>query len=66
MAGDDLTFWFIRPIAEQIYAVTTSWNLFSLLGVQPALGRFFTASDDRPDAMRCSFLPRVYGNGAMV
>lgn len=37
-------------LPEQVYTATTSWNLFPMLGVEPALGRFFTASDDRPDA----------------
>ena len=27
-----------------------SWNIFPMLGVRPALGRLFTANDDRPEA----------------
>src|ERR1700733_1035610 len=37
-------------LPEQIDAGWCSWNLFSTLGVAPALGRSFTAGDDRPDA----------------
>ena len=35
---------------ENVQAVRCSWNLFRLLGVEPALGRSFTAADDRPSA----------------
>src|SRR5260370_26492823 len=34
-------------LPEQIAATTCSWNLFSILRVQPALGRGFNAEDDR-------------------
>jgi predicted permease len=37
-------------LPEVALAHTASWNLFSTLGVQPALGRVFTAADDRPEA----------------
>jgi predicted permease len=35
-------------LPEVIVAGAGSWNLFSLLGVQPAYGRTFTASEDSP------------------
>jgi len=35
---------------EQLTVTLCSWNFFPALGVQPALGRGFEASDDRPDA----------------
>ena len=35
-------------LPETVRAVAGSWNLFPLLGVQPALGRAFTESEDRP------------------
>ncbi|HEX4319338.1 MAG TPA: ABC transporter permease [Acidobacteriaceae bacterium] len=37
-------------LPEKIDAAWCSWNFFSTLGVAPALGRNFTASDDQPDA----------------
>ncbi|HEY4046102.1 MAG TPA: ABC transporter permease [Acidobacteriaceae bacterium] len=37
-------------LPENIPAAVCSWNLFSTLGVQPALGRVFQADDDRPEA----------------
>ncbi len=37
-------------LPEKIDAAWCSWNLFSVLGVQPALGRAFTANDDRAGA----------------
>jgi predicted permease len=33
--------------AEQAYGMVVSGNYFSMLGVQPALGRFFSAEEDR-------------------
>ena len=35
-------------LPEVIRAAAGSWNWFQLLGVQPALGRAFTESEDRP------------------
>src|SRR3984885_8930905 len=35
-------------LPEAIRAAAGSWNLFQLLGVQPALGRAFTESEDGP------------------
>jgi predicted permease len=37
-------------LPEQFQGTICSWNLFPTLGVQPALGRGFEASDDRPNA----------------
>jgi predicted permease len=37
-------------LPERVRAVDCSWNLFSALGLEPALGRTFTAADDRPSA----------------
>jgi predicted permease len=34
-------------LPEHVGALTMSWNLYKLLGVKPALGRFFTQEDDR-------------------
>ena len=36
-----------NELPESVHAAAGSWNLFSLLGVQPALGREFTESEDR-------------------
>jgi putative ABC transport system permease protein len=37
-------------LPEKIDAAWCSWNLFETLGVRPALGRGFSASDDSPEA----------------
>ena len=37
-------------LPESVRAATFSWNLLPTLGVQPALGRNFTADEDRPGA----------------
>ena len=37
-------------LPEQIDAAWCSWNFFPTLGVVPAIGRAFTADDDRPGA----------------
>ena len=42
--------------AERIPAVRVSWNYFDVLGIRPALGRAFTADDDRPDHWRVLLL----------
>ncbi len=38
------------PLPERIRYAECSWNLFSMLGVEPEMGRSFIAADDRPDA----------------
>jgi putative ABC transport system permease protein len=42
--------------AERVNAMRVSWNFFSMLGVQPALGRGFTREDDHPDRYRVLML----------
>src|SRR5271170_4405720 len=37
-------------LPEIAMAQMTSWRLFPILGVKPALGRLFSANDDRPQA----------------
>ena len=37
-------------LAEKVDAAEFSWNLLPTLGVEPALGRSFTAADDQPSA----------------
>lgn len=36
-------------LPEVMSARAATWNLFSILGVKPAIGRTFTESEDRPD-----------------
>jgi predicted permease len=43
-------------LPELADAYNTSWNLFPMLGVQPALGRNFTAADDQPSANATAIL----------
>lgn len=42
--------------AERIHGARVSWDLFRLLHVQPALGRGFLESEDRPGAERVAIL----------
>jgi putative ABC transport system permease protein len=42
--------------AERLPAVRVSWNYFAMMGVRPALGRDFTADEDRPDHWRVVLL----------
>lgn len=42
--------------AERLPAVRVSWHYFDMMGVRPALGRMFTADDDRPDHWRVLLL----------
>ncbi len=37
-------------LPESVLAATFSWNMLPTLGVEPALGRNFTADDDKPSA----------------
>ena len=59
-------------LPEQIDAAWCSWNLFPMLGVTPAIGRSFTADDDRPGAeatviLSSAFWKRRYsGDPAVV
>ena len=38
--------------AAQVQAMRVTWNYFRMLGVQPAMGRDFEATDDDPEHMR--------------
>ena len=49
-------------LPEKIDAAWCSWNFFSVLGVQPVLGRTFTASDDRTDAEASVILSAPFWN----
>jgi predicted permease len=53
-------------LPETINAAWCSWNFFSVLGVEPRLGRSFSAADDRPGApatvmLSHAFWKRRYG-----
>ena len=43
-------------LPEVVTGAAGSWNLFSVLGVQPVLGRTFTADEDRPESNRVVLL----------
>jgi predicted permease len=58
-------------LPEKIDVAWCTWNFFPLLGVQPALGRSFTAADDRPGAaasvmLAHSFWMRRYGGNPAI
>lgn len=40
----------VGQLPEQVHGANVSWNLLPVLGVQPALGRNFTADDDKLSA----------------
>ena len=54
IAGPDATEYGLSgtggQLPEKVRGDECSWNLFPMLGVEPALGRSFTASDDQPSA----------------
>ena len=41
---------------ERVDGTRTSWDFFEMLGIQPAMGRGFSAKDDRPVAPRVAVL----------
>jgi predicted permease len=43
-------------LPEVVNAAAGSWNLFPLLGIQPAVGRTFTPEEDRPESNRVVLL----------
>ena len=47
-------------LPENVVAGWCSWNFLPLLGVQPALGRGFTADDDRPGAQATVLLTHSF------
>jgi predicted permease len=47
-------------LPERIDAGWCSWNFFSILGVQPAMGRTFAASDDQPGAAATVLLTNAF------
>ena len=58
-------------LPEKIAAAWCSWNFFSVLGIQPALGRSFAASDDHEGApattiIAYGFWKRRYGGDPAV
>jgi putative ABC transport system permease protein len=59
-------------LPEVAHGSACTWNLMSILGVQPALGRNFTADEDQPSANRTVLLSwglwkrRFGGNPAIV
>jgi len=58
-------------LPEKVDAAWCTWNFLSLLGVQPVLGRAFTAEDDRPGALATvvltyPFWQRRYGGDPAI
>jgi predicted permease len=57
-------------LPEKVQARGGSWNLFSLLGVDAAIGRTFTESEDRPDGnvvmLTWSIFERRFGGDTSI
>lgn len=57
-------------LPEVVSAAGGSWNLFSLLGVRPVLGRTFAENEDRPDSnvamLTWSLFERRFGGDASI
>jgi predicted permease len=47
-------------LPESVSAALISWNFFRVLGVAPALGRDFLASDDKPSAPATAILSNAF------
>ncbi|MGH7577260.1 MAG: ABC transporter permease [Longimicrobiales bacterium] len=48
--------------AEPLLALRVSWDFLPTLGVQPALGRMFTADEDRPGSHVAILMHRTWAN----
>ncbi len=60
-----------QELPETVEAVGGSWNLFSVLGVEPALGRTFTSEEDQPSGnhvvlLSWSLFQRRFGGDASI
>ena len=60
-----------QELPEALEAAAGSWNLFSVLGVQPALGRTFTQEEDQPEGnhvvlLSWSLFQRRFGGDAAI
>ncbi len=60
-----------QELPEVVYAIGGSWNMFSILGIQPVLGRTFTPEEDQPGANRVALLSwslfqRRFGGDASI
>lgn len=58
-------------LPEKVHATVCSWDLFPMLGVQPRIGRSFTAEDDQPSAngtviLSWAFWKRRFGGDSSV
>jgi predicted permease len=60
-----------QELPEVVEGIGGSWNMFSILGVQPVLGRTFTAEEDQPGAnhvvlLSWSLFQRRFGGDASI
>jgi predicted permease len=58
-------------LPERVHAAQCEWTMFSTLGVSPAIGRTFTASEDQPSAngtvvLTWSFWQRRFGGESAI